>query len=168
LIDVGLKEYGGLYAGVFQDFENDIYRIFSGNIDLFLKYRNISLIYPAKNRNSDIIRGFTRFVEENAFYHTLIPSPSFTEVSDQHCYVVVDDNDLVTLVKKVDEKGWMLGQEVGVISYNESELKSVIAAGITTITTDFKSMGKRMAGMILSGERSMIENPFLMVRRKSV
>jgi DNA-binding transcriptional regulator YhcF (GntR family) len=168
LLDVGLKPYGEAYPGVFQDFENDIYRIFSGNIDLFRKYNNISLIYSGKNKNPDIVRGFRRFIDENAFSHEIISSASFKQVSKQHCYVVIDDNDLVSLVKKINEKGWALGQEVGVISYNESELKSVIASGITTITTDFRSMGKRMADMILSGDRSRIENPFLMVRRKSV
>jgi hypothetical protein len=43
----------------------------------------------------------------------------------------------------------------------------VIGNGITTITTDFVAMGKTMAEMVVSGQRSVIENPFVIIDRKS-
>jgi hypothetical protein len=46
-------------------------------------------------------------------------------------------------------------------------LKSVIADGITTITTDFEAMGKTMANMVVTGNREIVENPFIFIDRHS-
>lgn len=56
---------------------------------------------------------------------------------------------------------------MGVVSYTETPLKSVIAEGITTITSDFGRMGKDMAKMILNNKKEKIENPFLTIERNS-
>lgn len=79
----------------------------------------------------------------------------------------MDDNDLVRLIHVAQSQKWQLGKDIGVISYNETPLKSVIANGITTITTDFEKMGITMAEMILSNTRARIENPFQMIERNS-
>ena len=43
-----------------------------------------------------------------------------------------------------------LAKDIGVISYNDTLLKEIVEGGITTITTDFNVMGKRLAEMILN------------------
>jgi DNA-binding LacI/PurR family transcriptional regulator len=80
---------------------------------------------------------------------------------------VIDDNSLVDVMQVATQKGWQLGKDIGVISYNETPLKSVIGNGITTITTDFAAMGRTMAEMVVSGKREVVENPFVMIDRKS-
>ena len=42
---------------------------------------------------------------------------------------------------------------IGIISYNETPLKKVVENGITTISTDFKAMGKLLANMILENKK---------------
>lgn len=168
LLDVGLKEFGKLYPGVCQNFEKDIHQIFTENSALFQKYENLILIFPPNNKAQGIIGGFKKFTRGQRIASKVIAAATQHEIKQGDCYVVIDDNDLVQIIKKANTNGWKLGKDIGIISYNETELKSVIAEGITTITTDFEHMGKRLAEMIQNGETVMEENPFLMVKRKSV
>lgn len=168
LADVGLEEYGQQYPGVCQNFEKDILQILNNNFGLLQKYSKLILIFPSGTRSQGIVVGFKKFCKKTKFYSTVISSAQQYEVKKGDCYIVIDDNDLVDIIKKCNQNNWKLGQDLGIISYNETELKSIIADGITTITTDFEHMGKRLAEMILNGESIMEENPFLIVKRKSV
>jgi len=47
-------------------------------------------------------------------------------------------------------------------------LKEIVEGGITTISTDFKEMGKRLAQMIMNKENVKIENPANLMIRKSL
>ncbi|MEK7718690.1 MAG: hypothetical protein AAB347_03645 [Bacteroidota bacterium] len=80
---------------------------------------------------------------------------------------MADDRDLEFLVRYSIEKQMVFGTEIGIVSYNEAPLKGIVATGITTISTDFAQMGKRMATMILGGKKEKIDNPFLLILRKS-
>lgn len=167
LIDVGLKEYGKLFPGVCQNFEKDIYKILKENSQLFQKYERLILIFPANNKSIGITKGFRKFSAESKIPTSIITSIKNHNIKKGECYITIEDNDLVHIIREKRNKKLSLGQDIGVISYNESELKSVIGDGITTITTDFKHMGKRIAEMILSGESLIEENPFLLVNRNS-
>jgi len=58
--------------------------------------------------------------------------------------LVMDDNDLVNLILHSKQQEWILGQDLGIISYNETPLKSVVGDGISTITPDYEQMGTSM------------------------
>ena len=47
-------------------------------------------------------------------------------------------------------------------------LKEVVADGITTISTDFKLMGKHLADMILAGKTEQIANISRLKLRNSI
>jgi DNA-binding LacI/PurR family transcriptional regulator len=79
----------------------------------------------------------------------------------------VEDADLVSIIQVAKQKRWEIGKDTGILSYNETALKSVISDGISTISTDFNLMGKQMAEMLLNREQKNIENKFIMIDRKS-
>ena len=58
--------------------------------------------------------------------------------------------------------------DVGVISYNETPLKKIILNGITTISTDFKFMGRYAAELILNKKHDHVAVPFHLTLRKSL
>lgn len=167
LLDVGFKEHKKEYPGVYQNFEKDIYSILMSNKDLISKYKRLFLIFPESTRTKDIITGFNKFSKTKIISTAVIKKFNEDEVNKQDAFIVIDDNDLVKIVKFAKSKNLQLGKDIGVISYNETNLKSVIGNGITTITTDFEAMGKSIAGMIISNERDVIENPFVMIDRQS-
>ena len=78
------------------------------------------------------------------------------------------DNDLVVLIERLVESKFKVGKDVGVISYNETPLKKIILNGITTISTDFESMGEETAKLIKENSLRHIEVPFSLRLRSSL
>lgn len=60
------------------------------------------------------------------------------------------------------------GKDFGIISYNDTPLKEILAGGITTLSTDFKQMGQTMASLITQKEIKTIENPWKLDIRNSL
>lgn len=60
------------------------------------------------------------------------------------------DRDLVKVVKAAQEVNLEIGMDIGIISYNDTPLKKVVANGITTISTDVVAMGKTLAQLVMS------------------
>lgn len=167
LLDVGFREYRKHYPGVYQNFEKDIYSILMDSVHLVSKYKRLFLLFPENIGTRDIIAGFNRFSKKNIIHTEVKSSIAPTDIQKNDAFIVIDDNNLVEIIKTAKEKNWKIGKDIGVISYNETNLKSVIADGITTITTDFVAMGKTMAEMVVTGKEEVIENPFIMIDRKS-
>jgi DNA-binding LacI/PurR family transcriptional regulator len=78
------------------------------------------------------------------------------------------EDDLVVLIEKILALNYKIGEEVGVISYNETALKKIILNGITTISTDFHMMGERAAELILNNSLEHIEVNFYLTLRNSL
>ena len=84
------------------------------------------------------------------------------------CAIVADDTDLVTLLKLAANQGFKAGREFGVISYNDTPLKEILAGGITTLSTDFTQMGRTMAAMVRKPVKQVQDNPCQLVIRSSI
>ena len=61
-----------------------------------------------------------------------------------------------------------MGKDVGVMAFNDTPLKEVLANGITVISTDHEQMGRSAATLILEGTIAQIKNPFGLIRRGSL
>jgi DNA-binding LacI/PurR family transcriptional regulator len=81
-------------------------------------------------------------------------------------YIIIEENDLVSLVKQVRDKNLEIGKDIGVISYNDTPLKDLL--GITVISTDFKAMGETVAYMIQSRKKEVVKNAFRFINRNSI
>jgi DNA-binding LacI/PurR family transcriptional regulator len=78
------------------------------------------------------------------------------------------ERDLVVLLEKIVKKQLKLGEDVGLISYNETALKKFILKGITTISTDFEYMGRAAACLIKNKSKEHVEVPFHLIIRDSI
>lgn len=87
------------------------------------------------------------------------------ELQDKDIFITIRERDLVNLVKQIRQKNLKLGEDIGIISYNETPLKELL--GITVITTDFKAMGESAAYMILKQKES-VNNVFKFIQRDSL
>jgi DNA-binding LacI/PurR family transcriptional regulator len=168
ILDQGKKEYQSLYPFVCQDFELDIYRVLKENTALINKYnRMILVIRHQKSHFKDITTGFRHFCDEHPVTVEVVSDIKSFEIKKGDAFVVVDDRDLEFLVRYSMDKNFVLGTDLGIVSYNEAPLKGIVANGITTISTNFAQMGKSMAEMILKHKKLKIDNPFLMLKRSS-
>jgi DNA-binding transcriptional regulator YhcF (GntR family) len=168
ILDLGRKKYKDLYPYVCQDFERDIYRIMKNNSALVSKYqRMVLVIRQEKSHFRDLMRGFRDFCKQHPVSVEVVNDIRSFEIKTGDAFVVVDDRDLEFLVRYSIDHKLNLGKTIGIVSYNETPLKGIVASGITTISTDFARMGKSMAEMILNHKKLKIDNPFLMHQRKS-
>lgn len=167
ILDSGLEEFGKKYPSVCQNYKKDIYNFFEVHFERIKKYKRVILLFPDNIRTYDVITGFSSFFEDHNITAEVIRKTNDFKCRKHDLCLVIDDNDLVRLIHAIKANNWLLGEDVGIISYNETPLKSVIAEGITTITTDFDRMGVHMAEVILNGSHKHIENPFIMFERNS-
>ena len=142
----GLKEYPAIY----QNFEDNIYSSLNKAIVLLNKYKRIVLLFPDKKQPIGMLLGFQKFRKTTNFQHEVINSLKDRILKKGEVYLVLDDQDLIVLIKKMKDQDLILGQDIGIISYNDTLLKEIVEGGITTISTDFKQMGKRLSEMILN------------------
>ena len=168
ILDQGRKQYKELYPYVCQDFERDIYRVLKQNSELACKYqRMVLVIRHQKSHFRDIVTGFRDFCKQHPIPSEVVNDLKSFEIKAADAFIVVDDRDLDFLVRYSIEQKLVLGIDLGIVSYNETPLKGIVASGITTISTDFAQMGKTMAEMILNHQKIKLDNPFLMNKRKS-
>lgn len=167
ILDTGLKQFGSQYPCVCQNYERDIYRFFESESARLQRYKRVVLLFSANMRNYDVIAGFERFFATVKVKGIVVRNTAAFEPKPGDLCMAMEDNDLVRLILAAKEKKWVLGNELGVISYNETPLKKIIAEGVTTISPDFMQMGISMAEMILQGRKDHLENPFVFTDRAS-
>ena len=60
------------------------------------------------------------------------------------------------------------GKDFGIISYNDTPVKEILAGGISTLSTDFALMGQTLADMVTDKTFRTVYNPSTLTIRKSL
>jgi len=163
-----LKEDLVDYPVVYQDFEQDVYDSLSHGYDLLQKYSKLIMIFPGGKEPTGRMIGFQRFCSEKGIQSEIIRNVVNKEMQIGEAYFVPSDRNLVRLVKMAGEKNLQLGKDVGIVSFNDTVLKEIVAGGITTISTDFQLMGQTLARMIQEKSSEKIRNQSALIRRNSL
>lgn len=171
LIIVGKKIEGitGNYGAVYENFDEDIFKALSKALDQLSKYHTLKLIFPDNSYfPEEIVKGFKNFCYTYTFNFKIVNNLDNEEVNEGEAYINLMEEDLVKILDKIISLNLIIGEQVGLISYNETPLKKFIMNGLTTISTDFELMGKTAAKLILDGSKEHIENPFELTIRGSL
>ena len=169
LLDKIIPKVTGQFAAAYENFENNIYTALTQAIEQLSKYHTIKIIFPDNSYYPpEILKGFKNFCQDNAFSHKIISDIADEPISDGEVYINVMEKDLISLVEKVLSLNLKVGEQVGIISYNEIPIKKIILNGITTISSDFDQMGKIAAELILSNSKEHVEVPFKLTLRASL
>ena len=160
----------GEIVEIYQDFENDIYNALTEGLAKIVNYKKLVLIYPENAfypYPRRILIGFKKFCIENSLDFEIINQvyPDMV-LKKSDLFITIAESDLVNLVKQIRDDEFVLGKDIGVISYNDTPLKELL--GITVISTDFKVMGETAAKMILNGEKGKAKVPFNFIDRDSI
>jgi DNA-binding transcriptional regulator YhcF (GntR family) len=171
LILLDKKIYGveGNYSAIYENFEKDIYDALLSALEVLGKYHTLKIVFPKKSYfPKEITNGFKRFCQQYAFNHVIVNDIAKEPISKGEVYINLMEDDLVILIERIISLNLKMGKDVGVISYNETPLKKLIANGITTISTDFKKMGIMAAELIKNQEIVHQEVPFYLTIRSSL
>lgn len=156
------------YPSVSQNFKKDIYQGLEAALKQINRYQKLVLLYPAARQPQGILDGFRLFCTHHSIQNEVINDLANRELCQGEVYVILDDKNLIRIIKRIKEQRLSITKDIGLISYNDSLLKEIVEGGITTISTDFNLMGKRLAEMILNKEFAQVENPNRLIIRKSI
>ncbi|MGQ7870463.1 GntR family transcriptional regulator [Sunxiuqinia sp. sy24] len=144
---------------VFQDYGQDVYDGFFAIKDHLNKYDKVILVFPSHlNHPASIVNGFERLCDDANIIGEVVDRVDFTRIDKGQAWFVIEDHDLVDVVEVVQNRRWEIGKDLGIISYNDTAMKRIAAGGITTLSTDFKEMGKTMITMIISGKDRQVRS----------
>ncbi len=169
MLDRLQPDFPGQYGAVYQDFENDIYDGLSEGLGRRRTRTMRVITLPMSLYGNHITKGVARFTSEHAipveFLHEV---PQIIEKGDT--FLVLNsqlDAGLVALAHKIQQAGLVIGQDVFIISYNESDMNELVLGGLTTVSTDFREMGRLAADMVLTHQLEKVHCPFHMNRRQT-
>lgn len=156
------------YPAIYQNFEKAIYDNLNSAFLLIKKYTKLVLVFSEDKQPQGMLKGFTNFCEKKSIAFEVVDSLKDSIPKKGELYIIPDDKNLLLIIKQMKTQGLIIAKDIGIISYNDTLLKEIVEGGITTISTDFNMMGKRLAEMILNKEQLKIENPNNLIIRNSL
>lgn len=169
MLDRQLDGLRGNYAAVYQNFKADIDSALTEALPLLAKYQQLTIIFPNQTYlPRAILNGFFAFCSQHGFGAQLIASIDTEPIEAGTAYITLMEDDLVPLVKKIKQTPFKLGEDVGILSYNDTPVKEIILDGITVMSTDFTQMGRTAAQLIRENRADHVENPFRLIVRRSL
>ena len=171
LLDKDVQKLGNDYAAIYQDFESDVYSALGSGLSLLRKYKSLHLILGREHFQyvpSGIIKGFTTFCKSNKIVYGIQDDLEEKNLKRNHAYLIFSDSDLVRFIKYCTKMKWKAGKEVGLISYDDTPMKEILAGGVTVISTDFNHMGLKAGEFISNKKKEKMANPARLIIRKTL
>lgn len=168
ILDMGKPETNMNF--LLQDFEDAVISCLSQGLNEIQKFEEFILIYSEKKtpHPPKTVAAFKRFCTANSINHRVAEKFSEKQLKTGQVYLAIKDADLVEIIKVGFKKGFQLGKDFGVISYNDTPMKEITGGGITVISTDFGLMGEKAAAFV-NNRQSLAEIlPTRLIMRKTL
>jgi DNA-binding transcriptional regulator YhcF (GntR family) len=132
-----------------QEFDEELFLALNQVKENIRKYNHFKLIFTEKRGYPEEIRkAFSSFCEHINMPNSIEKEVTEDMIQKNTAFFTIEDNDLIKVVKWTEEKGFRIGAEIGLISYNETPMKEIIRNGVTVISTDFKQIGMEIRKFI--------------------
>lgn len=169
LLDKKIAGITGKYSAIYENFEANIFDALTSVLSSLKKYHTLKLVFPEKSYfPKEIVNGFKKFSVLHSFKFKIVDDLMNEPLSKGEAYIILMEDDLVSMLERILAVKLDLGTDLGLISYNETPLKKLLLNGITTISTDFVRMGEMAAEMIKKQNIAHQEVPFYVKLRSSL
>lgn len=136
-------------SSITQDFYSGLKKSLENLKDKLARYEKFILIFPfRKGHPEEIKTAFTEFCTENGIEFQIEKKVTRELISKGTAFWVIEDSDLISLIKMGEELPLKLGSELGILSYNETPMKEIIRNGITVVSVDFVKLGQSISRFI--------------------
>jgi DNA-binding transcriptional regulator YhcF (GntR family) len=157
------------YSYVCQDFDKAVYNSLVSGLQRIRAYQEFVLVFPDDTYHPrETIEAFKRFCRDYTIKFRVVNTIDVIETYENKLFFVIDELDLVKIVKITSAASLELGKDVGIISYNDTPMKEVVGNGITVISTDFALMGKMAADFVLHKQKLQFIVPTTLTERGSL
>jgi len=171
IIDFDQPHLSGSYSSIYQDFKSDIYDALSHVANRLKKYKQLILIVPNEAFHANlVIEGFLQFCQKHHYNYVIQHEILATSFKKGNVYITFSryDTDDVALIKLARKKKLQLGEDIGLISYNDTDVKEILEGGITVISSDFEAMARTVADVIQEKQIIRQRNPTKLILRHSL
>ncbi len=163
------ESIGSDYSYVSQHFEEPTYKALETLKNRLKDFDEMVLFFKQQSDYpTGILKAFGAFATKHKIKAEVIDRYSPNVLKKGKVYFTIGDIDLWKLLKDCKKKNIKIGEEVGIISHNDSPAKEIICGGITTLSTDFELMGKQAAEFVLHREKTQHIVPSKLLRRASL
>lgn len=160
---------GTPYSYVLQDFDRSMYNSLAQGSDLIGKYQKLVLYLSDDSFHPrTCIPHFEHYCSTAGMEGLVVSSLNLHQIDKGTAYLVVSHKALVQMVKFFRQKGLTPGVDVGLVAFNDTPAMEVIGNGLTSISTDFSEMGKRVAHFVLTREKIQEYIPTHLIVRSSL
>ena len=158
------------FSYICQDFDEALYRCLATCKIQFKKYNKLCFVFPENlSHPSCSIDSFTRFcIDEQFSYEVIRRNDDWNGVEKGTLYLCIQTEDMVKVIKGADVADLSIGNDIGLIAYNENPILEVIKNGITSISIDFGLLGEKAAKYVVNKELIQEYLPTKLTLRNSV
>lgn len=134
------------------------------------KYKKFYMVFnPKSSHPVERIAAFEKFCRENNLPHEILPDIDANAIKKSSFWMLQDDRHLVHLLLTAKEKGLKVKDDFGIVTYDDTPIKKVVADGVATISIDFYKLGKLVAEQLLNWNPELkITVPTIFTRRSTV
>jgi DNA-binding GntR family transcriptional regulator len=171
ILDLIESKLEGDYTCIYQDHKSDIKECLTQLTPQLEKYSRLVLVSPREAFHAKAINhGFEEFCQNNNKNHCIINVVDELNFLKGDAFITFSryDQDDVSIIKLCNQNNWKLGQDIGLLSYNDTAVKEILENGITVISTDFNMMGKEAALAIINKKHIKIRDKAKIILRKSL
>ncbi len=152
-----------------QDFRADLYASLEQGRTRLARYQKIVLVYSPKQIHPAVcVEAFRKFLHDSGLSGEVVERIRPGEVAQGTAYLTITDEDLVSVLTGCRSQGWLPGQQVGIISYNDTPLKEFVCGGLTVISADFARMGREAATFALTKQPVQTDEFARLIERASL
>ena len=155
---------------IYQNSDENFYKALSESLPFISKYKKFYMIFdPSGTHPVERISAFKRFCSDNSLDCRILDDFSEAYLEKGAFFMIMDDNHLVDILLSAKDKGLKVKYDFGVISYNDSPIKKVVADGAAVISINFYNLGKMLAQQLQDWNPNLREVvPTYFIRRGTV
>lgn len=151
LIDFGKFDKNG-YSYVCQDFDTAFYKALETIKTRLKKYRKLFFVFNKYHKHPQSSKEyFSKFcIDNNLPFEIIDEITDKTIISKNAFYLVIKQEDLVTIIRKGRLEQLKAGRDYGLLAYNENPFYEVIENGIASIGVNWEKMGNLAADFVMN------------------
>lgn len=162
-------ELGDECSFISQEFRSSTYVVFEKLHPKIKKYKEIVFFFRENTAEpQDIKDSFLEFVKKHNIKGQILRNYKSGSLEKGKLYFTIHNPELYLMLKEVLQKGWVIGEDLGILSHNDDVIKEIISGGITTFSVDFGEIGRKAAQFVINKEKVRIIMPTILTDRNSL
>lgn len=169
ILDMGMPRSKEI-SYVVQDFNRAVENCLEEGLAHLQKYSELILVYD-KNETphpAETVQAVRQFCKKYGMEFYQAKNTRSHLLKKGQCWFTIRDSDLVDVILNCREKKIRVGEDIGVLSYNDTPMKQIAGGGISVISTDFEQMGFLAAEFVKTNQKIAEILPTSLILRDSL